>query len=308
MNIMHLKYAAEIAKVGSLNKAAENLCMGQPNLSRSIKELEASLGITIFERSPKGMVPTMQGEEFLRYANKVLKQIDEIEKLYKGGEPKKQQFSISVPRASYIANAFAGFSTKIDPNLPAELFYKETNALRAVRNIVEADYHLGIIRYAAKHDFYFKEMLEEKGLNCELVTEFTYRLIMSEKHPLAEKDDISFDDLTPYTEIAHADPFVPSLPMSYVRKEELPDNIERRIFVFERASRFELLDKNHSTFMWVSPIPEETLKRYGLVERSCSANRKVYKDVLIYRKNYVLSELDRLFIAELSESKREYIR
>ena len=40
MNILHLKYAVEIAKTGSLNKAAENLYMGQPNLSRAIRELE----------------------------------------------------------------------------------------------------------------------------------------------------------------------------------------------------------------------------------------------------------------------------
>lgn len=62
----------EIAKTGSLNKAAENLYMGQPNLSRAIKELESSLGITIFDRSAKGMVATAEGEEFLQYARKIL--------------------------------------------------------------------------------------------------------------------------------------------------------------------------------------------------------------------------------------------
>ena len=48
MNILHLKYAVEVAKTKSISKAAENLYMGQPNLSRAIKELEESLGITIF--------------------------------------------------------------------------------------------------------------------------------------------------------------------------------------------------------------------------------------------------------------------
>ena len=40
MNIIHLKYAVEIAKTKSISKAAENLYMGQPRLSRAIKELE----------------------------------------------------------------------------------------------------------------------------------------------------------------------------------------------------------------------------------------------------------------------------
>ena len=82
MNILHLKYAVEVAKAGSLSKAAEALYMNQPNLSRAIKELEASLGITIFGRSAKGVYVTPEGEEFLGYARKILSQIDEVEDLY----------------------------------------------------------------------------------------------------------------------------------------------------------------------------------------------------------------------------------
>ncbi|MBQ6942762.1 MAG: LysR family transcriptional regulator, partial [Ruminococcus sp.] len=41
MNILHMKYAVEVARVGSLSQAAQNLILAQPNLSRSIKELKA---------------------------------------------------------------------------------------------------------------------------------------------------------------------------------------------------------------------------------------------------------------------------
>jgi len=51
MNILHMKYAVEVARLGSLNKAAETLMIAQPNISRSIKELEADLGITIFSKA-----------------------------------------------------------------------------------------------------------------------------------------------------------------------------------------------------------------------------------------------------------------
>lgn len=58
MNLVHLKYAVEVAETGSINKASEKLYVSQPNLSRAIKDLEASLGVTIFDRSAKGMVLT----------------------------------------------------------------------------------------------------------------------------------------------------------------------------------------------------------------------------------------------------------
>ncbi len=304
MNILHMKYAVEVAKVGSLNKAAETLLIAQPNISRSIKELEADLGITIFDRTSKGMFLTPEGENFIGYAKNILRQIEQVEDIYKNGAVKKQKFSISVPRACYISEAFAQFSKSLSFD-PAEIFYKETNSQRTINNILNHDYKLGIIRYAENYDKYFKTMLEEKGLSYEMVTEFSYSLIMSADSPLAELDEITFDDLTDYIEIAHADPYVPSLPLSKVVKEELPDNIERRIFIFERASQFDLLSENPDTFMWVSPAPQKVLDRYNLVQRKCVDNKKVYKDVLIYKNGYKLTKLDKQFITELCESKRK---
>ena len=301
MNILHMKYAVEVAKLGSLNKAAETLIIAQPNISRSIKELEADLGITIFNRSSKGMVLTPEGEEFIRYAKSILKQIDEVELMYKQGAPKKQKFSISVPRACYISDAFAEFSKCISED-PAELFYKETNSQRTINNVINNDYKLGIIRYAENYDKYFKTMLEEKGLTYEMIAEFTYVLIMSRDNPLAGKDTITFDDLPPYIEIAHADPYVPSLPLSRVVKDELPDNIDRRIFIFERASQFDLLSENTETFMWVSPASQKILDRYNLIQKKCVDNKKIYKD------DYRLTPLDKQFITELCESKRKYLK
>lgn len=305
MNILHMKYALEVAKCGSINKAAETLLMNQPNLSRAVRELETSLGVEIFSRSAKGMVPTPEGEVFLSYANKILKQVDEVEGIFRKKTVLKKRFSISVPRASYISAAFSDFSLALGDEHAVEVFYKETNSQRAVKNILEADYKLGIIRYAEHFDKYYKDMFEEKALTYELIAEFCYTLVMNKGCPLAKIENITFSDLENYIEIAHADPFVPSLPFAAVKKEELPDNIRRRIFVFERASQFELLSKNPDTFMWSSPVPEKLLERYGLVTKKCSDNTKVYKDLIIHRRDYRLTELDSLFISELCKVKRE---
>ncbi len=304
MNILHLKYAVEVARHGSLNKAAEVLFVAQPNISRAIKELESDLGITIFNRSAKGMDLTADGLEFIEYAQNIMKQIEEVEGMYKQGSPAKQKFSISVPRACYISEAFASFSNSIGSG-SAELFYKETNSKRTITNVLEDGYKLGILRYAEGYDKYFKTMLEEKGLSYEMITEFSYVLIMNKDNPLAKKPEITFEDLTPYIEIAHADPYVPSMPLSKVVKEELPDNIDKRIYVFERASQFDLLAENKNTFMWISPASDKMLERYGLVQKKCIDNKKIYKDVLIYKKGYHLSEFDKKFLTALCDAKRK---
>lgn len=305
MNILHMKYAVEVAKCGSINKAAERLLMNQPNLSRAIKELEASLGVTIFSRSARGMVLTPDGEVFLKYANSILKQVDEVENLFKNSSPKKKRFSISVPRASYISEAFARFSAVIGKETDTEILYKETNSRRTVNNIISDDYKLGIIRYTSNFDRFYKSLFDDKGISYELVTDFGYRLVMSADSPLAQIENITCKDLEGYIEIAHADPFVPSVPTDEALKDELTENVRRRIFVFERASQFDILSHNKEAFMWVSPIPKPQLERYGLTERACADNTKTCKDVIIHRNDYHLTELDNIFISELCEVKRE---
>ena len=306
MNILHMKYAVEVAKAGTLSKASETLLIAQPNISRSIKELEADLGITIFERTSKGMIMTPDGEVFINYAKGILGQIDEVEKLYKEDSPRKQKFSISVPRACYISDAFANFSKCIDAEA-AEIFYHETNTQRTIDNIQNNDYKLGIIRYASHYDKSFKSMLDEKGFNYEMVTEFSYMLIMSSESPLAQKEEICAANLNGLIEISHADPNVPSLPLAKALKDELPGSTSRRIYVFERASQFDLLSVNPDTFMWVSPAPQTVLDRYSLVQRRCADNVKLYKDVLIYKDGYKLTNLDKQFITALIDSRRKYI-
>ena len=306
MNLLHMKYAVEFAKTKSISKAAENLYTAQPNLSRAIKELEESLEITIFNRTTKGITLTPEGEEFLQYARKIIRQVEQIEDLYKNGKRNKQYFSVCVPRATYISDALAEFSKNIDTKKQAEIFYKETNSWRTINNVINEEYDLGIIRYQTAFEKYFEDMFEDKKLVSETITEFSYQLVMSKDHPLATKDDVLLEDLSEFIEINHADPYVPSMPLVDVKKAELSEHVDKRIFIFERASQFTLLSKVPNTFMWVSPISNELLEKYGLVSKNVKENNKTYKDVLIYRKNYRLTDLDKLFINAVIGEKKKF--
>ena len=303
MNFLHLKYAITVAETGSISKAAEKLYVAQPNVSRAIKELESDLNITIFERNSKGMIVTPEGEQLIHYAKRILRQIDDMDKIFKY-QKKKNVFSISVPRASYISDAFVEFSKCLNNIDNAEVYYKETNAYRVINNVINEEYNLGILRYYINHDRYFKDIIEKKELKCELINQFKYVLIFNKNSALAENKEIHYSDLKDFIEIAHGDPYVPSLSTNELVKTELSEEVSRRIFVFERASQFELLANNEETFMWVSPVSKRLLDRYGLVQKECIDNTKEYKDLLIYRSNYKLSKLDQEFITKLCESKR----
>lgn len=304
MNILHLKYAIMVSETGSISKAAEKLYVAQPNVSRGIKELETDLNITIFERNSKGIFPTPEGERLIMYGKRLLQEFDDLEKSFKE-QYNKNLFSISVPRASYIANAFVNFSNKLKSLNNVEIYYKETNAYRAINNILNEYYKLAIVRYPTIYDKYFKDMLDKKELRYELVNEFNYVLICNKESILATKDDITIEDLKPLIEITHPDLYVPSFPATQLAKKEYTEDVTKRIFVYERASQFELLEGNKDTFMWVSPVPIETLNKYNLIELDCKGFSKSYKDLLVCKKTYNFTSLDNEFITYLCESKRK---
>ncbi len=306
MNILHLKYAVEVAKTRSISKAAENLYMGQPNLSRAIKELEESLGITIFRRTTKGISITPDGEEFLQYARQIVQKVEEVEQIYQNGRQKKQSFSVSVPRASYLCFAMAEFCRCMKKDSPAEFYYCETNPMNTINSVVREDFNLGIVRYQSSYEKYFSDLFKDKKLTSDTIAEFSYKMMISKDDPLAKKDEVCLEDLAPYIEVCHTDLYVPSVPVIDVRKSELTEFVERKIYVYERGTQFVLLSSVPETFMWVSPVPQQLLDNYGLVQLKVKGAERLYKDVLIYRRDYHLSDYDREFIAAVHRAKRKY--
>ena len=127
----------------------------------------------------------------------------------------------------------------------------------------------------------------------------------SNDNPLSQKDSVTFADLNPLIEISHGDHYVPSLPMNVVMEEEHMDDTERRIFIFERGGQFDLLMENPETFMWVSPLPEILLSRYGLVQRRVSGAEQKYKDLLIFPKEHKLTALEQSFVDQVIAVQQE---
>jgi DNA-binding transcriptional LysR family regulator len=76
IEIRHLRYFLEIAKEGNLTTAAQNLDLKQPPLSRQMSQLENSLGITLFQRRPRGVALTPAGKRFRKEAEAAVQRFD----------------------------------------------------------------------------------------------------------------------------------------------------------------------------------------------------------------------------------------
>ncbi len=302
MNLQHLRYIIEVEKTKSISKAAENLFMAQPNLSKAIKELEETIGITIFKRTSKGAVLTNKGTEFIAFAKNIISQVDAVEKLYQNNINDKQSLSISVPRASYIADAFIQFTKTLDIDYAISINYKETNAMKAINNITDNNFNMGIIRYQEKFEKYFHILFKEKELNYKDICKFNYVVLISENHELAKHEVIDITDLSKYIEITYGDPYIPMLPKIDIEKSEFYKEINKRLYTYERGSQFDLLSEVHTTFMRSSPISNNLLEKYKLVQKECEGFNNIYKDVLIYNINHKFSDIEKSLLEKIEQA------
>ena len=301
MNIQYLKYVVEVDKTGSINKAAKNLYMGQPNLSAAIKELEKELGISIFYRSKKGVFATKEGEKFLFHAKKIISQVNELKSLYKPNTSNLPiHFSIAACRATYITIAISNFINNLKNKKGMTVNFNETNSLNVINEVANGNAEIGIIRYQNIHENYFVSLLKSKNLIFEPLWESKLFLTFSENHSLISEKEIKSEMLKKYIEIVQGDMKVPVDKSSNLSNSYQPS--PQSISVYDRGSHVNLLVNVKEAFMWVPILPENILKRNKLVQRECADLKIITKDILIYSLEREQSIYIKNFISSLKES------
>lgn len=306
MDLTDVRNVLAIEKYGSITRAARELRIAQPNLSKSIKDLEKEFGIVIFERSVKGVQITMEGQRFITFAKKIQRPVDDLREYYNSEKKGRASFRISFPRASYIASAYKNFVKKLSKDIQLSLSVLETNSGETIRNIVDHGYELGIIRFNVCHEDYFMALLKLKNLEYELMLETGLRIIVSRSSPLARLKEVHKKDLKGFTELVHGDNRLPNgLFTDVVERDE--KDLENRIYVYERGSQFDLLNELEQTYMWVSPMPQEVLERNGLLEIKVVDSDLTIKDCLICAKGHAFDNFEKLFISELKNTAAAFI-
>lgn len=238
MTLQQLKYVTTIANIGSISEAAKRLFVSQPSLTKAIKELEKEMGITIFDRTNKGITVSKEGERFLGYARQVLEQAALLEEQYKSQSGGKKQFSVSTQHYSFAVNAFVELlkGAGIDQY---DVSLRETQTYEIIDDVAHMKSEIGLLYYNDFNRPVLEKLIHTNELTfTELFTAHPH-IFIGKNHPLANKDVVSMNELEEYPYIS----FEQGDHNSFYFSEEIFSTVVRpkHIRVRDRASLFSLL-------------------------------------------------------------------
>lgn len=198
MNIQQFRYVEAIAETGSFNQAAKLLYMTQPNLSSSIKDLENQLGVKLFSRSNTGVRLTDEGHDFLKYAKRILGEIDLLEQRYQ--QDFRRSFTVASHHYDFLSGPLLAISQTFAEDFK-EFQLIETTTKRILESVANFESDLGIIYLNDDNRHILEQSLHNQGLTFSPLGQFPTRVFLRKGHPLANQTTISQSDLTAYPQV-----------------------------------------------------------------------------------------------------------
>lgn len=300
MTLQQIQYALRVAECGSMNKAAEGLFITQPTLTKSIKELENEIGISLFLRTHKGVTPTAEGAAFLEKCRNMYRQYEKLHDEYVETGNFKRKFGVSTKKCLFAVKAFVETAKQYDM-AEFEFSFRETETLKIIKDVSSLRSEIGILYVNASNRKIIKKLLVENEL---LYTELTKRrayVYLQKNHPLANEETISPEQLAPYTYIS----FEQEERYPNYLAEEFPDKITypRTIKTSDRATMLDIINGLNG-FTLGSGIMSEELNGAGYVIipfRTDDNSDNITEIGYITKKYSILSEMGEKYLSEIKK-------
>ena len=198
MNFQQCRYVEVVARVGSFSQAAKELYMTQPNLSCSIKDLENELGVQLFTRSNTGARLTEDGHDFLKYAKRIIGELDLLQQRYH--DEFKKSFTVASHHYDFLSIPLAKVAQEFKQDYQ-EFQTNETTTKKVLDSVASFEADLGIIYLDDENEHILTSALQYHDLEFTSLGEFPTRVFLRRDHPLAHKSVISETDLKGYNQI-----------------------------------------------------------------------------------------------------------
>ena len=298
MTLTQLRYAITVAESKSMNEAAKNLYISQPSLSSAIKELENEIGVELFRRTNRGILMTAEGKEFVGYARQVVEQYQLIESKYIQKENVKQKFSVSMQHYTFAVNAFIELVKQFGMD-DYEFAVHESKTYEVIEDVKNFKSEIGVLYVNDFNKKVLSKLFSEFDIEFHEIMDCHIYAYLWKGHPLAEKKDITLEQLDDYPCLS----FDQGGNNSFYFAEEVLSTYEykRLIKADDRATLLNLMVGLNGYTLCSGIICEE-------LNGSDYCAVKLKSDEImtigyIKKKGTIISELGQKYIEEISKYK-----
>ena len=239
MTLQQLRYLIAIANHGSISAAAHTLYVSQSSLSVAVRDIERETGVTIFERSNRGITLTSDGIELLGYARQVVEQADLMDERYSGrGERATQRLAITSQHYAFVVEAFLELAEQYEGE-GYNFSLRETRTAEVIEDVRDFRSDLGVLYLSSFNESVIGHALDDANLSFNLLFSAQPHIFVSASHPLAERTEVTLDDLAAWPRYAFEQGNANSFFYAEEPFAELPHG--KRIAVSDRGTLSNLL-------------------------------------------------------------------
>ena len=195
ITLRQFRYFIAVAEGGSVASASRMLDIAQSALTKSLLELEAELGNSLFERSSKGMTLTTQGHRFLVSARKVIGSVADAVRLHASDAASGLSGVLSVGVTSLVAGYYlSGLFSRFRRNCPAvEVFVTEDTPRFLEHLLINGELDVAIMVSNA--------LSEPQAMVSETLTRSPSRVWLPANHALAAHDELTLAQCAEHDQI-----------------------------------------------------------------------------------------------------------
>lgn len=284
--LKQVRYFVAVAEFGTVSRAAQELSISQSAVTEGIKDLEAHLGVKLFERRRRGLDTTHQGHIFLRHAKAILTEVVNAETSLSGASNEmrgKLNIGVTSLTAGYVLSDILSRFRRAWPGV-------EVSAVEDTGEYLE---HLLVGGELDVAVMIASELRNPQALHSDVLTVSQFRLWLPFGHPLSRKESISLTDISAEPQIL--------LDVDEIQGNRLLSALGSRPNIAFRTKSVEAVRSLVASGAGIALLPELVYRPWSLdgdriESRDVSGGLPVVQFGLVWRRGASQSKVTRAFL------------
>ena len=188
ISLKQLRYFVAVCEEGTVSGAAQTLAISQSAVTEAIKDLEGDLGVTLFDRHPRGLNITHRGHQFLRHAQAILANVQDARHAFETADSETSgslHLGVTSLVAGYVLSDILARYKRANPAVEVTAIEDSADYLEHLLIGGELDVAVMVISH----------LRDRMALQAEILEVSPYRLWLPLGHDLANRDSIELTDI-----------------------------------------------------------------------------------------------------------------